>query len=219
VGKGEISESLLVPLVNQFGLMQQNMLDQFQQTISMLVEMFGNLQREQMDTIREELDQIQSLTKEFHALKSKLAERPAEEAGSIPAPSAPAPRPGMTEAEGVLLPKEDQERAIKTALGPATAPYHPDAGPTPPALSPAEDPGASMAHDSVAAPSLVQGSGEVSAHECSGVASASPQPSTGGSPRESDRDMIIWLHQRMMVLQEERESRWQKILKLLPGLS
>jgi hypothetical protein len=30
---------------------------------------------------------------------------------------------------------------------------------------------------------------------------------------------MIWLHQRMMTLQQERETRWQKILKLLPGLS
>ena len=39
------------------------------------------------------------------------------------------------------------------------------------------------------------------------------------SKPESDRDMVVWLHQRMTHLQHERESRWQKILKLLPGLS
>ena len=27
----------------------------------------------------------------------------------------------------------------------------------------------------------------------------------------------MWLHQRIMTLQRERETRWQKILKLLPG--
>ena len=39
---------MLVPLVNQFGVMQQQMLDQFQQAISMLVQMFGNMHRDQM---------------------------------------------------------------------------------------------------------------------------------------------------------------------------
>ena len=73
--KGEISESVLVPLVNQFGVMQQQMLDQFQQSIAMLVQMFGNLHRDQMITIRDELDQLRDLTKEFQALKLELAAR------------------------------------------------------------------------------------------------------------------------------------------------
>jgi hypothetical protein len=35
----------------------------------------------------------------------------------------------------------------------------------------------------------------------------------------SERDSVAWLHQRIMTLQQERETRWQKILKLLPGVS
>ena len=73
--KGEITESLLVPLMNQFGQMQQQMLDQFQQAISMIVQMFGTLHCDQMVTIREELDQLRDLTREFHALKLELAAR------------------------------------------------------------------------------------------------------------------------------------------------
>ena len=38
-------------------------------------------------------------------------------------------------------------------------------------------------------------------------------------PADSERDSIMWLHERIMALQQERESRWQKILKLLPGMS
>ena len=73
--KGEITESLLVPLLNQFGQMQQQMLDQFQQAISMIVQMFGTMHRDQMATIREELDQLRELTREFQALKLELAAR------------------------------------------------------------------------------------------------------------------------------------------------
>jgi hypothetical protein len=45
------------------------------------------------------------------------------------------------------------------------------------------------------------------------------QPRVGGSNAQSDRDVVVWLHQRMVTLQQERETRWQKILKLLPGLT
>ena len=71
--KGEISESVLVPLMNQFGMMQQQMLDQFQQAIAMLIQAFGNMHRDQMATIRDELDALRNLTKEFQALKVELA--------------------------------------------------------------------------------------------------------------------------------------------------
>ena len=48
----------------------------------------------------------------------------------------------------------------------------------------------------------------------------SPTRASGaGLAANSDRDTVVWLHQRIMSLQRERESRWQKILKLLPGMS
>ena len=51
-----LTESMLVPLINQFGLMQQQMFDQFQQAMAMMVQMFGTMHREQMEVIRAELD-------------------------------------------------------------------------------------------------------------------------------------------------------------------
>jgi hypothetical protein len=41
------------------------------------------------------------------------------------------------------------------------------------------------------------------------------RPAAGGE----DPNSVAWLHQRIMTLQRERETRWQKILKLLPGNS
>jgi hypothetical protein len=47
-----------------------------------------------------------------------------------------------------------------------------------------------------------------------------PKPKTDKAPAaDAERDAVAWLHQRIITLQEERESRWQKILKLLPGVS
>ena len=74
-----LSESLLVPLVNQFGVIQQQMFDQFQQAMAMMLEMFGTMHREQMELIRGELDQLHNLTEEFHSLKKELANRAQEQ--------------------------------------------------------------------------------------------------------------------------------------------
>ena len=78
--QSELTESMLVPLVNQFGLMQQQMFDQFQQAMAMMVQMFGTMHRDQMEVIRAELDRLHELTDEFHALKNELAERTREKA-------------------------------------------------------------------------------------------------------------------------------------------
>ena len=37
------------------------------------------------------------------------------------------------------------------------------------------------------------------------------------SPADPERNSIVWLHERIMSLQQERDSRWQKSLKLMPG--
>ena len=72
----EISHSALVPLVNQFSMMQQQMFDQFQQAMGMLLQMFGTMHREQMEVIREELDRLHQLSKELQELKDELASSP-----------------------------------------------------------------------------------------------------------------------------------------------
>jgi hypothetical protein len=33
------------------------------------------------------------------------------------------------------------------------------------------------------------------------------------------QDAVTWIHQRIAAIQQERETRWQKIIKLLPGVS
>ena len=66
---------MLVPLVNQFGLMQQQMFDQFHQAMAMMVQMFGTMHHDQMAVIREELDRLNELSDEVHALRAELAGR------------------------------------------------------------------------------------------------------------------------------------------------
>lgn len=88
------AETLLMPLVSQFTQMQQQMFDQFQQTILMMAQMFGNLQREQMAIIRQELEQIQELTRQVHTLQSEGMRQSASPLPASPratAPSSPTP--------------------------------------------------------------------------------------------------------------------------------
>ena len=91
LASSNLSESMLVPLVNQFGLMQQQMFDQFQQAMAMMVQMFGTMHRDQMAVIRAELDRLRDLTEEFHALKDELANRTQERRETVSGESAVAP--------------------------------------------------------------------------------------------------------------------------------
>jgi hypothetical protein len=134
------AESLLMPLVSQFSMMQQQMFDQFQQTLVMMAQMFGNLQREQMAMIRQELDQIQELTRELHTLQTEGMRQAAAPSSAL---SSTAPTP-----------------SAKTEAPPAPA----------------------------------------------------PDPS-----KLCDPDVHMLLSQRLAALQEERQTRWQKVLGLLTG--
>lgn len=144
------NDTLLMPLVTQFSLMQQQMFEQFQQTLLMMAQMFGNVQREQMSLIRQELEQIQELTRQLHALPLEGA-RSGSPRSSTPPQAPPAAR--------------------SSTPGPS-------AKPTPAAAN-----------------------------------AGTPQP----PPKFSEGDVHAWLCQRLSDLQQERQSRWQKVLSLITG--
>jgi hypothetical protein len=207
LGRGDLDQSMLMPLVNQFGAMQQQMLDQFQQAVSMLVQMFGNLHRDQMNTIREELDQLKDLTAEVQAIKLELAAR---SGGVSPAPGPPARPSEMRRAVGVAASSleeaigdraEESLNPIAARIGPAVTASSPDLSTAPRATPPMPD----------APPSAI---GLPPATDFVPPKVGAAMPDAGGS-----QDVILWLHQRMTTLQQERETRWQKILRLLPGAS
>jgi pSer/pThr/pTyr-binding forkhead associated (FHA) protein len=70
-------------LVHQFGMMQQQMFDQFHQTMMMMFEGFAALHREQSSSLREEFDQVRKLSDEIETLRRETA-RLAEEAAKAP---------------------------------------------------------------------------------------------------------------------------------------
>ena len=185
----EFAESMLIPLFNQFGVMQQQMFDQFQQAMAMMLQMFGTMHREQMEVIRGELDQLHNLTEEFHSLKNELAIRTQKE-GETP-----------TSLAGTVA--QCLEQMVATKLGtPAVTETPQEVSDTRPAqenATSAEVLSSEASHESPSASSREKAAGAMAA------------------TADSERDSIVWLHQRIMSLQRERETRWQKILKLLPG--
>lgn len=89
----------LVPLVQQFGVMQQEMFDQFQRTMMMMMQMFTTMHQEQAALLREEMRHFQKATEELNAAQRELRER---QHAPQPAPRAAAqeyarPRPLVPE--------------------------------------------------------------------------------------------------------------------------
>jgi pSer/pThr/pTyr-binding forkhead associated (FHA) protein len=215
----ESAESMLAPLVNHFGDIQQQMFDQFQQAMAMMLQMFGTMHREQMEVIRGELDRLHDLTEEFHSLKNELANR-TQERGHL------GPNALATASEGL-----DELMATKpSTLGrSAASEAHHKSRPAQAAAMSSSQPVSSA---SIVSEHPLSSAGP--AVDSSPQAPASPLPSGAfgqlplparektddtNTTADSERDSIVWLHQRIMTLQRERETRWQKILKLLPGVS
>ena len=214
-----LTESMLVPLISQFGFMQQQMFDQFQQAMAMMVQMFGTMHREQMEMIRSELDGLRDLTEEFQALKKELAERTQEGGTTVSSSPAIAPKglDGTITAEPIASAKATAEGSsgLKTNQANARSAIQAQLASGVPEQQ--SSPGAGLSSQPPASkPPAAQP--PVEKIQESGLRSQAKTNSTS-NPVDSERDSIVWLHQRIMTLQRERETRWQKILKLLPGAS
>jgi pSer/pThr/pTyr-binding forkhead associated (FHA) protein len=225
----EVSDSVLVPLVNQFSMMQQQMFDQFQQAMGMLVTMFSSMHREQMEVIREELDRLHELSRELQELKEQLAGSPGRQAPA-PSPAGPAAAPIPPEAAAPTRPAAaaavDDRRPFETPTAKVDRP----AGPAPAEAPSAEVPPAAAAGPRRPARPAVAPSPRPNLPPA-------PPPPTGPRPDQrppgvaapgavaapgsagSSQDAVAWIHQRIASIQQERETRWQKIIKILPGMS
>jgi pSer/pThr/pTyr-binding forkhead associated (FHA) protein len=143
--RAELIDPVLTPVVRQFGMLQQQMFDQFQQTLLLMLQMFGAMHRDQMDRIQAELAGLRQLSAELSALQAEVAKG----------------RPHLS-----------------TARTSATAGSKPPADPAVRAL-----PGRTPAADQV-------------------------PPSWGAA----GTDVHSWLTGRIAVIQDEQQTRWQKIL-------
>ncbi len=202
-GRNDLTESVLVPLVSQFGMMQQQMFDQFQQTMNMLVQMFGKMHESQMEMIRQEFSRLNDLSTELNELKAELSEIGRRQAEAKSAPVVPAagpiPAPTITPAPGT--------RPTIPGANPSPGPR--PTIPRPGGLPPLKPRGGS-------------GSSEQPSTTAQNVSASDQQPKGESQPDnapQNDQEVIFWLHQRITHIQTEREGRWQRLLKLLPGAS
>jgi pSer/pThr/pTyr-binding forkhead associated (FHA) protein len=159
--------ALLVPVLQQFSLMQQQMMDQFQQSMQMVVQLFASMHRDQMGMLQQELDHIHRITRELQELQAEAKAR--EHAAA-------------------------QKNGTTSASAPATGS---------PALADRSPPGT---QETAAFPAPANGTRRP-------VADAS---SKSHQERGVD-DMHDWINQRIVNLQRERESRWQKVFSFVMG--
>jgi hypothetical protein len=215
-------QSVLVPLVNQFGLMQQQMFDQFQQAMTMMVQMFGTMHRNQMEAIRAELEQLRELTQEFHALKTELAnltrEQTKQTSGERPNVLA-----GLDAGMGVSASARAAEAAVPRSPAAASEPLQGRetfrADSVLPVSSPVSKERQPIAESLCSHPREPTPSGSfvapTASQEFQASVPSSARSSAGLSAEaDSDGNTLMWLHHRIMTIQSERTSRWQKILKL-----
>jgi hypothetical protein len=74
----------LLPLTSQFAQMQQQMFDQFAQVLLMMGQMYGQLHREQMALVREELQGLQRVAGDLRLLQAELAQHEGGASGWTP---------------------------------------------------------------------------------------------------------------------------------------
>jgi pSer/pThr/pTyr-binding forkhead associated (FHA) protein len=83
-GEGELSASMLALVLDQFGQMQQQFLDQFQQTSLMMFRALGTMHRDQMEELREKLDSIHQLSEKIQAFQAQRSASVAPGNGRLP---------------------------------------------------------------------------------------------------------------------------------------
>lgn len=174
---------LLEPMLQQFGEMQQQMIDRFSemqaqafdqvhQMMSMMVQMFGSLHRDQMKEVRGELKKIRDLTLELQGLQGQVSDHDP----SRPTSRAPTGTHAAHASPGsVGTTVEEPRRRGATA-----------------------------------------GTGSPPAGVEKATGGTGPAPTSTGR-RVVSSDIHSYLCERIEKLQEERSSRWQRILVMMTG--
>jgi pSer/pThr/pTyr-binding forkhead associated (FHA) protein len=191
------NEPALAMLLNHFGQMQQQMADQFQQQMMFMLQMFNGMHREQMGVIREELDRLRELSMEVQSLRTQMAALP---------PNRPTPRPGVS------APSTASAWLAKNPIPASPIPPRPAPAPSsPPPSGPARAPSAAT-HPAA-------GPGSADADSVRGpIPRGEPLAKPATPPPDGsnlDPEVHDWLNDRLVAIQNEQQTRWQKILGML----
>jgi pSer/pThr/pTyr-binding forkhead associated (FHA) protein len=129
--------TLLVPVFQQLGLIQQQMTDQFQQTILVVARMLGAMHKEQVGLIQSELKHLQQITAELQTLKAQLG------TSALPAPLGIADS-GLGIADSQTTTNEGGLSPASGSCNPQSAIHNPESDetqppPQPPPPSPSQE--------------------------------------------------------------------------------
>jgi hypothetical protein len=189
------SHSDVVALVEQFGQMQHRMFDQFQQALMMMAQMLGNLHRDQMVLVRQEMNHVHDLTQRTWAYQAELAKH--AQTATTPAGVATPPHLASSPATANAGPQTTQaatpSRPGPDEDAPAAATTTPGTAQSPSATTPPQETTA----PSDAAPNP--------------AAPASPSPEADLPPPQSPQDVHVWLAQQIEAMQRERQTHWDRI--------
>jgi hypothetical protein len=180
----------LAMLLNHSAQMQQQMLDQFQNWMMMMMQMFGGMHREQMAMVREEFNHVRELSQEIATLKAQLATAPSRAQQPPHAPSQPfraGPQPA-----GWGMPSAPAPPSAPTSSAPGTNGQHPHPGAAARPPGPAREPG-------------------------QGGPQPPPPRSVKPPPSEPAPDIHDWLSERLNAIEQEQQTRIQKIMNLIRG--
>jgi pSer/pThr/pTyr-binding forkhead associated (FHA) protein len=208
------NEGALAPALQQFAQMQNQMFDQFQQGMMMMFQMFSALQKEHMDFVRDEMSRIEEVSREMQEVQREMMKYATGAAPVVIPPS------------GASIPTRAEEPRRYTGRAPATPSspmrtesVHADgngketrpAPPRPQTKKPLDDSNPNL-------PASEKHPLENPAPEKSAPQKPTPEtpdraPATSPPPPDAPpADIHAWLCERMANLQEERQTRWQKIL-------
>jgi pSer/pThr/pTyr-binding forkhead associated (FHA) protein len=201
--KPELVEPYVAHLANQFGQMQQQMFEQFQQTMMIMARMFETLHSDEMALVREELARLGQLNQSLNDLQAQLATH-TPEAASTPALDGSSD-PSLATADA-LARIEAQLLALTSRPGVGA----PENGPAPERAGAPPVPGvnAGLANGAVTSPKA--------------TATPTPAEKRGAAPADlpitpPHEAIHTLLQKRIAAIQEERQTRWQKILGLMGG--
>ncbi|MGL6073027.1 MAG: FHA domain-containing protein [Fimbriiglobus sp.] len=85
------SDPALAPLIHSFSAAQTQMMEQFQSSMMMMLRMFGEMHREQMSNMQDELARMAELNSEMQRLQLQLAHGSQESLALTPASNLPTP--------------------------------------------------------------------------------------------------------------------------------
>lgn len=200
VAGGELSERFVISLVNQFALMQQQMMEETQEMIVSMARMYGSMHQNQMQSIQEDLACMHELTREIQELRIEIA------TSQVQSPSQPAPADEQSDVSGEKSTDEETSSIEATLIAAETlsrqrAEQPPeDAEATPDALDGEADQKPRVQPVKVPAPATATKPSETS-----------KQPQNGVDPH-------MQLLTRMALLEKERTSRWQRIMRAVTGV-